>query len=91
VRRLDWPAGYDARALGNAFLETWHGHEAELSARLPQAVADYEKSVAAEDFDTAAILTGEGVGRVGDVRPAADIVADMVAEAARILNRHAGT
>ncbi|BBY10088.1 NAD(P)H-dependent flavin oxidoreductase [Mycobacterium marseillense] len=91
VRRLDWPAGYDARALGNAFLDTWHGHEAELSAQLPQAVADYEKSVATEDFDTAAILTGESVGRVRDVRPAADIVADMVAEAARILNRAAGT
>lgn len=89
VRRLDWPAGYDARALGNAFLATWHGREPELTAQLPQAVADYEKAVAAEDFDTAAILTGEGVGRVRDVRPAADIVADMVAEAAHILNRRA--
>ncbi|WP_293044057.1 nitronate monooxygenase [Mycobacterium sp.] len=87
VRRLDWPAEYDARALGNAFLNTWHGNEAELSAQLPQAVASYEKAVAAEDFDTAAILTGEAVGRVRDVRPAADIVDDMVAEAAHILNR----
>lgn len=90
VRRLDWPAGYDARALGNAFLGTWHGREAELSAQLPQAVAGYEKAVAAEDFDTAAILTGEVVGRVRDVRPAADIVTDIVAEAAHILNRDAG-
>jgi len=87
VRRLDWPAEYNARALGNAFLDTWHGHEAELSARLPEAVGAYEKAVAAEDFDTAAILVGEGVGRIRDVRPAADIVADMVSEAARILNR----
>lgn len=90
VRRLDWPAGYDARALGNAFLGAWHGREAELSAQLPQAVAGYEKAVAAEDFDTAAILTGEVVGRVRDVRPAADIITDIVAEAAHILNRDAG-
>lgn len=87
VRRLDWPAGYDARALSNAFLDTWHGNEAELSAQLPEAISAYEKAVVAEDFDTAAILTGEGVGRIRDVRPAAEIVTDMAREAKRILNR----
>ena len=87
VRRLDWPGEYNARALGNAFLDTWHGNEAELSARLPETVAAYEKAVATEDFDTAAILVGEGVGRIREVRPAADILADMVSEAAHILNR----
>jgi len=87
VRQLDWPAEYNERALDNAFLDTWHGNEAELSASLPKAVATYEKAVAAEDFDTAAILVGEGVGRIRQVRPAADIVADMVSEATQILNR----
>lgn len=89
VRRLDWPAEYNARALRSAFLDTWHGREAELSAQLDQAVADYEKAVAAGDFDMAAILIGEGVGGVRGIRPAADIVADMVSEAAHILNRDA--
>ncbi|MCA2244849.1 nitronate monooxygenase [Mycobacterium sp. WUMAC-067] len=89
VRRLDWPAEYNARALRSAFLDTWHGRESELSAQLDQAVTDYEKAVAAGDFDTAAILIGEGVGGVRGVRPAADIVADMVSEAAHILNRDA--
>ena len=87
VRRLDWPAEYNARALTNTFLDTWHGNEAELSARLPETVAAYEKAVATEDFDTAAILVGEGAGRIHEVRPAADILADMVGEAAHILNR----
>ena len=87
VRRLDWPAGYNARALGNDFLDTWHGDEDRLAASLPDAVADYEKAVAAEDFDTAAILVGEGVGLVRQVRPAADLLADMVDQACRILNR----
>lgn len=87
MRQLDWPAGYNARGLGNAFLDTWHGNEAELSGSLPDAVAAYEKAVAAEDFDTAAILVGEAVGRIHEIRPAADIVTDMVSEAARILNR----
>lgn len=86
VRRLDWPAGYTVRALNNAFLGTWHGNEAELSARLPEAIDAYEKAVAAEDFDTAAILVGEGVGRIREIRPAAEIVAEMVGAAQRILH-----
>ncbi|OMC25110.1 oxidoreductase [Mycobacterium colombiense] len=91
VRRLEWPTGYNARALSNAFLDTWHGNEAELSAQLPAAIDAYEKAVAAEDFDTAAILIGEGVGRIREVRPAADIVSEMVGEAAHVLNRAAGS
>ncbi|OBB84261.1 nitronate monooxygenase family protein [Mycobacterium sp. 852002-30065_SCH5024008] len=87
VRRLDWPAGYNARALGNAFLDRWHGNEDQLAVELPEVVADYEKAVFAEDFDTAAVLVGEGVGLINDVRPAADIVHDMVRDAARILNK----
>lgn len=89
VRRLDWPAGYTVRALNNAFLGTWHGNEAELSARLPEAIDAYETAVAAEDFDTAAILVGEGVGRIREIRPVAEIVAEMVGDAKRILNRDA--
>jgi nitronate monooxygenase len=91
VRRLDWPAEYNERALGNSFLDTWHGNEAQLSASLPEAVSSYETAVAAEDFDTAAILVGEGVGRIRQVRPAADIVADMARDATRILNRRPAT
>ena len=87
VRQLDWPAEYNARALGNAFLDTWHGNEAQLSASLPEAVDKFQTAVAAEDFDTAAVLVGEGVGRVRDVPPAADIVHEMVCDATRILNR----
>jgi nitronate monooxygenase len=87
VRQLDWPAEYNARALGNDFLDTWHGNEAELLASLPGAIDTYQKAVAAEDFDAAPVLVGEAVGRIRHVSPAADIVAGMVDEAARILNR----
>jgi nitronate monooxygenase len=87
VRQLDWPAHYNARALSNRFLDTWHGNEDELSAALPEAVATFEKAVTAEDFDAAAILVGEAIGLVRDIRPAADIVRDMAGDAARILGR----
>jgi nitronate monooxygenase len=91
VRQLDWPVEYNERALGNSFLDIWHGNEAQLSASLPEAIETFEKAVAAEDFDAAAILVGEGVGLIHDVRPAADIVREMVRGATKILDRRAGT
>jgi nitronate monooxygenase len=90
VRQLDWPAEYNERAIGNSFLDIWHGNEAQLSASLPEAIETFEKAVAAEDFDAAAILVGEAVGLIREVRPAADIVRDMVRGATEILDRRAG-
>lgn len=87
VRRLDWPPEYTERALSNPFVDGWHGNEAELLASLPDAINTYEKAVANEDFAAAAILIGESIGLVDEVRPAADIVADMASHAERILMR----
>jgi nitronate monooxygenase len=90
VRQLDWPAEYNERAIGNSFLDVWHGNEAQLAAALPEAIETFQKAVAAEDFDAAAILVGEAVGLIREVRPAADIVGDMVRGASGILDRRAG-
>jgi nitronate monooxygenase len=87
VRQLDWPPEYNERALSNPFVDGWHGNEAELMASLPEAIRTFEAALAAEDFEAAAILVGESIGRVDTVYPAADIVADITAEADRILNR----
>jgi nitronate monooxygenase len=86
VRQLDWPAEYNERAIGNSFLDVWHGNDAQLSASLPEVIETFEKAVAAEDFDAAAILVGEAVGLIREVRPAADIVRDMASGAAEILS-----
>jgi nitronate monooxygenase len=88
VRRLDWPGEYTVRALNNSFVDTWHGNEDHLRESLPVALDTFEKAVTAEDFDTAAVIVGEGVGRVRDVRPAGDIVREMVRDASRILNQY---
>jgi nitronate monooxygenase len=86
VRQLDWPTEYNERAIGNSFLDVWHGNEAQLAASLAEAIDTFEKAVAAEDFDAAAILVGEAVGLIHDIRPAADIVRDMVGGASEILS-----
>jgi nitronate monooxygenase len=91
VRRLDWPPEYNERTLSNPFCDGWHGNESELLSSLPDAVSTFEAGVAAEDFDVAAMFVGEAIGRINDVRPAADLVAEMAADADRILNRHNGS
>ncbi|WP_077089265.1 NAD(P)H-dependent flavin oxidoreductase [Mycobacterium rhizamassiliense] len=87
VRQIDWPADYTVRALRSPFLDTWHDNDDGLSAALPEALATFQKAVAAEDFDAAPVIVGEAAGLVRDVRPAADIVRDMARDAARILGR----
>jgi nitronate monooxygenase len=87
VRQRDWPEGYDARLIINPLIETWHGNEPQLLARLPETVSAFEKAVAAEDFDVVTPLVGEAISLIHDVRPAADIVQAMATDAARILNR----
>lgn len=87
VRQRDWPDGYDLRLVSNALIRRWHGHEDDLRAQLPDAVAAYQKGVAAEDFDVDTVLVGEAAGLIHDVLPAAGIVSAMVTDAARILNR----
>lgn len=87
VRQREWPPEYDLRLVSNALIRRWHGNETELLAQLPDAVRAYRDGVAAEDFDVDTVLVGEAVGLIRDVRPAADMVRELAADAARILNR----
>ncbi|WP_216638139.1 nitronate monooxygenase family protein [Mycobacterium sp. 1423905.2] len=87
VRQRTWSAPYNARLVRNALIDTWHDNEAQLLDQLPATLAAYQKAVAAEDFDVVTMLVGEAIGRVRDVRPTADIISQMVRDAAKILNR----
>lgn len=73
--------------MANPLIEAWHGNESELSACLPETVRTFEKAVAEQDFDVVTPLVGEAISLIHSVRPAVDIVRDMVDDAGRILNR----
>jgi nitronate monooxygenase len=87
VRQRNWPEEYDLRLVTNPLIEAWHRNESDLWARLPETLNAFEKAVAEQDFDMVTPIVGEAISLIHDVRPAADIVRDMVSDATRILNR----
>jgi nitronate monooxygenase len=87
VRGKDWPKTISGRALRNRFVEDWHGRESDLSAT-DVGARELERYVRARDEGDAAntgIFVGEAAGLINDVRPAADIVRDIAADAERLL------
>ncbi len=91
VRRLDWPGEFTGRAIRNDFLDRWHGREAELGRAVDNEARRYIDAQTDGDFDTAVVFAGEGIDMIRDVRPAAAVVADVVAEACALLDRAAET
>ena len=89
AQRLDWPPQYGGRALRNPFFDRWVDHYEALQA--DQSAAD-ELSAArrAEDFDTAYIYGGQGVGLVSQEQTAAEVVAEF-ARADELLRRAASS
>jgi len=86
MRRLDWPRVFTARILRNPFAERWRGDEAGL---LESEEQRYHAAVAAGNFDIAPAYAGEGVDLIRAVVPAAEIVAQFVADAEVALGRAA--
>jgi nitronate monooxygenase len=85
ARRNVWPAPYTGRVLRNEFSERWRGREAELMQHQADEAARYDKARNEGDFDTAAVIAGEGVDMISDIPPARDVVDRMVKEASALL------
>lgn len=72
--------------LRNRFTDRWHGHEQELSAE-PHAHEALAAAIAADDHRLAPINAGQGVAMLRTVRPAAEVIDQLCAEAARQFDR----
>ena len=81
LRRKDWPAEYDFRALRNALHREWEGREAELRADPDSARAAFDAAAAAGDFTGANVTVGEATGLIRDVPGAADVLRRIADEA----------
>ena len=86
AQRYPWPATIPERVLRNGFTDRWHGREQELSAdgHAHEALA---AAIAADDHLLAPINAGQGVATLRTVRPAADVIDQLCADAARLLDR----
>ncbi len=81
MRGYDWPQRYTGRVLRNAFTDRWHHDPEGLRAALAAELPRWQAAVAAGDARTANAFVGEVAGLIRDVRPAADILHDLVAGA----------
>ena len=91
VRELDWPEGYSGRAIANDFARQWHGRESELEKNLKPETEAYWKAAKAGDTSKAVVFAGEGLDLIHDIKPAAEIVRMIAADAERLLKTQAGT
>ena len=82
LRRKNWPAPYDFRAIRNQLHRTWEQRIEALRAEPGAARADYEAGVKAGDFSRAHATVGEAVGLIRDLPGAAQVIERMSAEAA---------
>ncbi len=77
-----------ARAFqGDRLVEEWIGREGELRRRRPEVARQLASARESGDADHAILYTGQTAGLIGDLRPAADVVATMVSEAEATIAR----
>jgi NAD(P)H-dependent flavin oxidoreductase YrpB (nitropropane dioxygenase family) len=79
-----WP-GAMSRALRNRFIERWAGREWALRRDQREAWKAVLKARRAGDADNAPLFIGQDAGLIDSIRPAAEIVETMVAEAEKII------
>jgi nitronate monooxygenase len=88
LRRKNWPAPYDFRAIRNDLHRQLETDIAALQANPDAARADYDAGVKAGDFTRAHATVGEAVGLIADVPSAGALIARMSEQAVHALGRH---
>ncbi|WNI30236.1 nitronate monooxygenase [Streptomyces sp. ITFR-6] len=86
ARESRWPAEYTARTLGHPYLDRWRGREAELAAD-SGARRRYRGDVADGSVPPVPVWAGEGADLITDMPRAADLVAELAAQASDALER----
>ncbi|MEO0699628.1 MAG: nitronate monooxygenase, partial [Pseudomonadota bacterium] len=85
LREKNWSQKYNFRSLRNAIHREWEDRLEELRTDPAAAIADYKEGVAAQDFARAHVTVGEGVGLIGDAPSAGEVIAQITAQAKRLL------
>lgn len=83
VREYDWPAGFEGRAIRNDLLAKW----GDDSKHAPAHRHRLQAAQAAGDAAQAMIWAGEAIDLIGEIKPAAQLVRTIVADAEAALHR----
>lgn len=81
-----WPEHLPERVLRNGFSERWTGHEGDLAAA-EVTRAEFGAALAAGDPRQAPVNAGQGVGKLRAIQPAAQVIAELCADAHTLLAR----
>jgi nitronate monooxygenase len=81
-----WPEWIHGRTIRTPFAEEWHGRESELREQIASIRAESTVAHGAPERAHSA-YAGQAAGLVRDVKPAAQIIADIVREAEDVLRR----
>ena len=88
LRRKNWPAPYDFRAIRNDLHRSLENDMASLKANPDAARANYDAGVKAGDFSRAHATVGEAVGLIADVPKAQELITRISEQAVHALSRH---
>ncbi len=89
---LEYPFPRDVgdRVLRNDYTATWHGRNDEVIARREELRTQVIAAMREGNARIAAVRAGNAVGMIHEIKPAAEIVGEVVAEAERILRERPG-
>lgn len=85
LRRKNWPAPYDFRAIRNDLHRALEGNVAELKDNPDEARASYDAGVKTGDFTRAHATVGEAAGLIADVPSASEVIARITQQAQILL------
>lgn len=85
LRRKNWPAPYDFRAIRNDLHRALEGNVDALKVNPDEARANYDAGVKTGDFSRAHATVGEAVGLIADVPSASEVIARITQQAQILL------
>ncbi|MGB7287361.1 MAG: nitronate monooxygenase, partial [Salaquimonas sp.] len=91
AREIDWPKRYTARVLKNGFTDKWHNDQQALIEEGKIEADKWRAAWAEGNTDIANTFVGEVTGIIHNIRPAGEILEEMVSDAAKLITRSAQT
>lgn len=85
AREISWPQRYSCRVLKNDFTDKWHENIEGLRAEGKVEADRWRAAWAKGDVKNSNTFVGEVTGLIDDIKPAADILKQMVSEASTLI------